>query len=85
MDPIFGTGNLVLQVLFLIFAIVWLFVPFAVLAIRRLLVQLIQKQDETNNLLRSLIPPQNPQSAPDTSPERDRPTLGNIIKQVQEG
>lgn len=85
MDPIFGTGNLVLQVLFLIFAIVWMFVPFAVLAIRRLLVQLVQKQDETNHLLRSLIAPTNPQSAPDTSPERDRPTLGNIMKQVREG
>lgn len=85
MDSIFGTGNLVLQVLFLIFAIVWMFVPFAVLAIRRLLVQLVQKQDETNNLLRSFVAPRPPQGAPDTSPERDRPTLGNIMKQVREG
>jgi len=85
MDPIFGTGNLVLQVLFLIFAIVWMFVPFAVLAIRRLLVQLVQKQDETNNLLRAIVAPRDSVSPPDTSPERDRPTLGNIAKQIREG
>lgn len=83
MDSIFGTGNLILQVLFLIFVIVWMFVPFAVLAIRRLLVQLVQRQDETNNLLRSLMSPAVVSTTPDGSPERDRPTLGNIMKQVR--
>jgi len=85
MDSIFGTGNLVLQVLFLILVIVWMFVPFAVLAIRRLLVQLVQKQDETNNLLRSLMSPAAAGTTPEGSPGRDRPTLGNIMKQVREG
>lgn len=85
MDSLFGTGNLVLEVLLLIFAIVWMFVPFAVLAIRRLLAQLVQKQDETNDLLRSIAPPSPDRAAPDTSPERDSPTLGNIMKQVREG
>lgn len=85
MDSIFGTGNLILQVLVLIFVIVWMFVPFAVLAIRRLLVQLVQRQDETNNLLRSLMSPAAIGITPDGSPERDRPTLRNITKQVREG
>ncbi|MBC8772339.1 hypothetical protein [Stenotrophomonas maltophilia] len=84
MDSILGPGNLILQVLFLIMAIVWLFVPFAVLAIRRLLAQLVQKQDETNRLLRALAAPASGQAAISAEDDRDRPTIGNILKQVRD-
>lgn len=84
MDSILGPGNLILQVLFLIMAIVWLFVPFAVLAIRRLLAQLVHKQDETNALLRALVQPASGQAVAGSEADRDRPTIGNILKQVRD-
>lgn len=75
MGSILGTGNLVLEVIFLIFAIVWMFVPFTVLAIRRLLVQLVQKQEETNNLLRTMSAARAGRAYPTASEQRDRPTI----------
>lgn len=75
MGSILGTGNLVLEVIFLIFAIVWMFVPFTVLAIRRLLVQLVQKQEEANNLLRTMSAAPAGRAYPTASEQRDRPTI----------
>lgn len=82
MDPygLFGgTLGLILVLFFLLLAILWLLVPFAVFGIKGLLRDLIREQQRTNALLAREATPPTPQE----EALADRPTLKNILAEVR--
>lgn len=54
MEDFFDPRSIGWQIIALIFIVVWMFVPFAILAIRRLLVQSVAQQERTIELLEEI-------------------------------